>query len=51
MGTVIALLGVGLVRLVAPGLTGAFQQAAAISGYVVSLVGICVLACGGSVRH
>jgi acetyl-CoA carboxylase biotin carboxyl carrier protein len=49
-GTTVALAGVAAVRLVAPGLSGGMNQAVTISGYVLSLVGIFILACGSGER-
>ena len=43
-GTIIALAGVTVVRLIAPELAGVLNKIVLISGYVLSLAGIIVLA-------
>lgn len=43
-GTLIALLGVALVRLLAPALVGTVSSVALIVGYLLVIVGITVLA-------
>lgn len=43
-GTIIALTGVTVVRLIAPELVGVLNKIVLISGYVLSLAGIIVLA-------
>lgn len=45
-GTAVALAGVAAVRLIAPELTGAINKAALITGYLLSLTGIIIIACG-----
>jgi len=45
-GTVVAFIGVAAVRLVAPELNGAVGKVSLISGYVLSLAGIIIIAYG-----
>jgi hypothetical protein len=49
-GTVVALAGVGAVRLVAPELNWEMNQAVTILGYVLSWLGIIILASGSGER-
>ena len=43
-GTIVALAGVGLARLLAPEFSGFFNKIALVSGYLLSLAGIVILA-------
>lgn len=43
-GTVVGLTGVAAVRLIAPGLSGVMNTIVIISGYVLSLAGIMIVA-------
>ena len=44
-GTVVGLTGVVVVRLIAPGFSGVLNSIVMISGYILSLVGIGIIAC------
>lgn len=49
-GTIVGLTGVAAVRLIAPGLSGVMNTIAMISGYVLSLAGIGIIACSAKDR-
>ncbi|MBI5588868.1 MAG: hypothetical protein HY881_00145 [Deltaproteobacteria bacterium] len=49
-GTTVALAGVAAVRLVAPALSWEMNQVVTVSGYVLSWLGIIILACGSGER-
>lgn len=44
-GTFVGLTGVAAVRLIAPGLSGGINTAVLITGYLLSLIGIIIIAC------
>jgi hypothetical protein len=44
-GTFVGLSGVVMVRLIAPGLSGVINTIVMISGYLLSLAGIVIIAC------
>jgi len=44
-GTVVGLAGVALVRLIAPELSGVTSTVVMISGYILSLAGLGIIAC------
>jgi hypothetical protein len=49
LGTIIALAGVAAVRIIAPEMIGILNKVVLVSGYIVSLTGIIIIARAGKI--